>query len=72
MIPYYLLNRNRRNYERLAQDLNNYSRINTHMQDRPAANQSSLSVSDMISSGTLHAVNSVEKGWNSLSSLFRG
>ncbi len=72
MIPYFLLNRGYQNYERLARDLNHYSRVNTHAHSRPAAPQSGLSVSDMVSSGTLHAVNAFEKGWTRLSSLIGG
>ncbi|MBL6932481.1 MAG: hypothetical protein ISR45_05985 [Rhodospirillales bacterium] len=71
MTPYYLLNRDRRNYNRLAREMSPNPRVNTHTQNRFTVNPAPISVSDMISSGTLHAVNAVERSWNRMSALFR-
>ena len=71
MIPYYLLTRDRRVYDRMARDLNHLSRVNTHLHDRDLANRSANGLSEMISAGTLHAVNAVERGWNRMASIIR-
>ncbi len=70
MIPYYLLSRNPHHYERLARDLNQYSRINTHMLNRAPVNHPTVSVSEMISAGAYHTVNAVGRGWNRVTSIF--
>ncbi len=70
MIPYYLLTRNPHHYERLARDLNQYSKVNTHVHNRAPVNHPTVSVSEMISAGTLHTVNVVERGWNRMASIF--
>jgi|GEM_PF-3792818 len=63
MIPYYLLSRDSRQVEQLARDLNSYSQSIPN--NRPPVN-----ISEMISSGTLHTVNAVERGLGRMASLF--
>jgi hypothetical protein len=67
MIPYYMLSRD---YNQLARNINRFSQDNTQLNGNASINCSPVSVSEMISSGTLHAVNAVEKGWSQMASLF--
>lgn len=64
MTPYYLLTRDPHLYQQLARDLNRYSKINTHLQDRAPHKRPSLTMSQLISETAYRAVSGIEHLWN--------
>ena len=69
MTPYFLLSRDPHLYQQLARDLNRYSKINTHLQERAPAKGRSLPLSQLISEGAYGVINRVERGWNHAAAL---
>lgn len=72
MNPYFLFTRDPRQYDQMTGGMGHTSRADGHYHERAAVSRSMPDLSRMISAGTLHAVNAVERGWSRLRSLIRG
>jgi len=69
MNPYLLLTRDPRRYDQMTGAMSHTLPADSHSHGRTPAQRSTGDLSEIISSGTLHAVNAVERGWGRMTSL---
>jgi len=71
MNPYMLLIRDPRTFDRMTGEMSHTPRADRHFHDRDG-HRPAVSVSLMISTGTLHTFNAVERGWGRVTRSLRG
>jgi hypothetical protein len=72
MAPYYLLSRDRMYFDKLFRERHHHTRVNAPIGNRGHVLPPTTSLSEMISSGFLYAVNAAQRGCNHLTSFLRG